>query len=394
MEQPLSISGKTITEIAFGLHNWFGRHDYCGIDPYLLDEKAFGIVKSLPLLKHVRTALKPFHSLIPTFIFKSGSPRRYAKALGLIMAGNAALHKLSNDSSLVLENKHLLGLLMEERSPNFRHACWGWPFEWGRTPRFPRNTPLVCVTAPIGNCLLDCYETVKDNAFLELASDAAVYLLEENGMTETDGNTGYLHYSALDDNPVFNSNAIAACFLLRIHEHAPDNNTRSMAIKCLNFVLAGQREDGAWGYTHGASEYRQAFVDHRHTGFILESLVQANKLLKLPKLEESIASGMSYYMANLFEGVMPKWSPESTYPVDIHDVAQAILTCLRIGMSEQAERVLKFAINQMSNQKDEFYYKYFKNGSANKTVFIRWGQAWMYRALTQFLLESQRRNSQ
>jgi hypothetical protein len=51
----------------------------------------------------------------------------------------------------------------------------------------------------------------------------------------------------------------------------------------------------------------------------------------------------------------------------------------------RAEKIINFAINKMSNKRDEFHYKYFENGRRNQTVFFRWGQAWMFKAVSLFL---------
>jgi len=51
----------------------------------------------------------------------------------------------------------------------------------------------------------------------------------------------------------------------------------------------------------------------------------------------------------------------------------------------RAEQIIDFAIKKMSNKRDEFYYKYFGNGRTNQTVFFRWGQAWVFKALSLFL---------
>ena len=58
-------------EFARGLYQWFIKNDYKGNDPYQIDEKFFSTTKKLSLKKPIRKILKPFHGLIPQFLFSS-----------------------------------------------------------------------------------------------------------------------------------------------------------------------------------------------------------------------------------------------------------------------------------------------------------------------------------
>ena len=240
MNSPLAISEN--------LRVWFREHQYKCIDPFQLDEKVFGYNRLLPFLKYIRKVLKPMHSRIPRAIFSNFSPIYLPKALGLIIGGNSSLYRIKAKGEYLDESYELLDILREIRSPESRHTSWGWPFEWGQGPRYPRNLPLPCVTSPIGHALLDFYAVTKDD---------------------------------------------------KVH--------------------------------------------------------------------------------------LPKCSPRHVFPVDIHDVAQAIITATELQDWNLVMKITKFAIDNMSNKKDEFYYKYFENGKTNQTVFLRWGQAWMFKALSLFL---------
>jgi hypothetical protein len=74
--------------------------------------------------------------------------------------------------------------------------------------------------------------------------------------------------------------------------------------------------------------------------------------------------------------------------VDIHDVAQAIITPVQLGALDVAAGVVEFALNRMFDGRNAFYYKLFEDGRVNQTIFLRWGQAWMYKALSMFSLSA------
>ena len=156
------MNSERMFEMVNNLHSWLVGSEYKGIDPYQLDEKAFGVIKQVPFLGYVRTILKPFHSLIPEKIFLSFLPICLPKAIALIISANSYLYRISKDHKLIIENLELIRMLNRVRNTDFKYACWGHPFEWGQNPRYPRNMPLVCLQAPIAHCLLDLYEVFQN----------------------------------------------------------------------------------------------------------------------------------------------------------------------------------------------------------------------------------------
>jgi hypothetical protein len=373
------------------MRKWFRDRDYAGIDPYLLDEKAFS-ARQLPvigpLVGRVRRILKPFHSWIPEGVFSRLSPVVIPKALGLIMSGNAFLYRLDPKPDYLEENRHLLNLLLEHRSPGFEHLCWGQPFAWGSSPRYPPHTPAVPATSPIAHGILDYYQVSDDEKALAMLDDVARYLILENGYEVFDDSL-CLHYAPRNEDLVFNINAQAASFLLRLSVLTGDRGQRSFGNRAVKFVVEGQNPDGSWYYTdvrNGSSPR----IDNRHTGFVLEHLRLAADILEWPQVTQAVEHGWAYYEEALFEGVRPKWSPTQVYPVDIHDVAQGIITSAQLDRLAFATDVVEFAFDKLFDGSAQFYYKLFQGGKVNQTVFIRWGQAWMFKALSLFALQVDR----
>jgi hypothetical protein len=83
----------------------------------------------------------------------------------------------------------------------------------------------------------------------------------------------------------------------------------------------------------------------------------------------------------LLDGDAPRWSPEETYPVDAHDVAQAIQTSLALNKSDWADRHVRYALENLYLGEGLFCYKHFADGTNHPANFIRWTQAPMYKAL-------------
>lgn len=366
------------------LKDWFVSHDYKGIDPYQMDEKAFGIIKKIPLLGFIRKAIKPFQYLMPKKLFKNTPQIYHPKALALIISANCCLYHIKKDKKLIEENFKLLKILDFLKNTNFKYACWGHPFEWGQNPRQPKDTPLVCVQAPIAHSLLDFYNICKDKEILKIIDSAANYLLKETDYDDF-GEIASFHNSPLDDAYAHNSNIMAAAFFYRLYGINKNKNLRVLADKLINFTINSQNKDGSWFYAHKKSGEIIKTIDNCHTGYVLKALNQIYSINKNEKVKDSLDKGLDFYRKNMFDAEMPKHAIQNEYPIDIHDVAQAIITFTEMGDLKFADEIADFAVNKMSNKKDEFYFKYFKSGKTNNLVFARWGQAWMLFALTNLL---------
>jgi len=381
------------TTIAKNMNLWFIRNHYKGNDPFQIDEKIFRGINKLGLGKYIRKILKPFHSYIPWKAFIKYPKIYHPKALGLIIGGNSCLFKTTKDEILISENFELLNLLDEFRSPGYKYYCWGHPFEWGQAPRYPKDTPFVCVTCPVTHGLLDFYGILKNDRVLQMCISAAQGLILENGYDNVADDMISLYYSPIDRKYVYNSNAMAASFLYRLNEIQSNREYIEFADKLINFVVSGQNSDGSWIYADERGEVRIDTIDNRHTSFVLEALQIINEIRGDGSLTCIIEKGKNYYYNNLFENSVPKWSPGKTYPVDIHDIACAIITLTKLNEIEKARATLQSGLGKMFNGLDQFYYKLFENGRVNKTVFIRWGQAWMYYAIAKLVSHDINKNA-
>jgi len=373
------LKNEGIFEFASQMRDWFILQNYKGIDPYQMDEKAFAVLKSLPFFPMIRKGLKPFHSKIPSSSFSKFPPIYHPKSIGLIISGNSYLYQMTQDKSLLSENNNLINILESLKNPNYLNACWGHPFEWGHNPRFPFNIPLVCVQTPVIQSILDYYAISKNKDAFKLAQSAIQWLVDDIEIDYFD-DTMSLHNSPLTSDHVHNSNIMTAALFYRFYKICNDTLFKEYADKLIQFTIQNQNKDGSWDYSDTSP-----IIDNRHTGFVLSALSKIYHYNQSDEIKKSLERGEKYYYSNLFDKVIPKWSSEQTYPVDIHDVAQAIITAIDLKKFDLANEIIHFAINDMSNGKDTFYYKLFASGKTNKTIFIRWGQAWMYMALIKYL---------
>jgi hypothetical protein len=120
------------------------------------------------------------------------------------------------------------------------------------------------------------------------------------------------------------------------------------------------------------------------------ALKQIGRFGRTREFEASLRSGFDFYRSHFFRrDWAPKYYHDKAYPIDIHSVAQSILTFIELGdLAEEnmrhAQSVLDWALDHMWNERGYFYFqkhRYF----AVRIPYMRWSQAWMLMALSNFL---------
>jgi hypothetical protein len=104
--------------------------------------------------------------------------------------------------------------------------------------------------------------------------------------------------------------------------------------------------------------------------------------------KENIEKGLKYYLKNFFtEGGMSKYYNNSIYPIDIHAPAQLVITLSRLNRLDEnralADSVLTWTIKNMQSKHGYFFYQR-KRLSLSRIPYIRWSQAWMFFALSEY----------
>ena len=112
------------------------------------------------------------------------------------------------------------------------------------------------------------------------------------------------------------------------------------------------------------------------------------------EFDGQIALGFRFYRDHFFaEGGVPKYYHNATFPIDIHCVAQSIITLLELKDLESdnvelTDSVLGWAVQNMWDKRGYFYAQklpYF----TMRIPYMRWAQAWMLLALATFLEDAE-----
>jgi hypothetical protein len=334
----------------------------------------------------------------------AGVPKEYnAKGIGLFLQGYCNLlkivrnnpslaSKLGTEAEIIAKIREVADLLLGLQSKGDYHgACWGYNFDWQarRLFLFPKYTPTVVATNFCATALMEAYEATKEQQYLDTALTAAEFVKEDLHRYQCED--GFLFsYSKLPGNDtVYNASLLGSRLLSYCYKYTGKEEYRELAEASVKACCKGQREDGAWVY--GLLPV-QSWVDSFHTGYNLDGLIAYEEQIGDTKYHNYIEKGFDYYIKNFFEpDGTPKYYDNQMYPVDIHCPGQLFVTLSRLHKfkehKELAKKVLDWTIQNMQDERGYFYYQ-LKKGISSKISYMRWSNAFMFCALTYFLLEA------
>jgi len=237
--------------------------------------------------------------------------------------------------------------------------------------------------------VLDAYERNQESQYLNMAVSAAEYILNELYWTEDDSTACFSYPLASLRTQVHNANFLGATFLCRVYKYSGDEKFFEPALKVARYSAAKQHDDGSWDYGEHAT---QRWVDNFHTGYNLCALRSICQYAGTSEFEHYIRRGFEFYRNHFFrDDGTAKYFHDQIYPIDIHSVAQSIITLLAFKDLDKdnvslAHAVFRWAMTNLWDEKGYFYYQVFPFFTS-KIPYMRWSQAWMLLALSTLLGE-------
>jgi hypothetical protein len=364
--------------------------DWAGYDPYdALNSKIFS---ALPVLNFrlfrlgLTQMLKrlPFNVRPLLLVPKTQNSKGLALFLRAVLS--LSTHAVADEYEtlrVVLTDK-----LIALRSKNNSYWCWGYSFPWQtRTVLVASGEPNLVCTTFVANALLDAYEQKGESRFLHMASSAAEYVLNELYWTDEGSIAGFSYPLPSSRVRVHNANFLGAALLSRVYRHSGDAKFLEPALKVARYSASMQGEDGSWSYGELPT---QRWIDNFHTGYNLCALRAIGQYARTSEFETNVRSGFKFYQDNFFrDDGAPKYFHNRGYPIDIHSVAQSIITLMTLKNLDarsvpMALAVFRWAMANMRDERGYFYYRVLRFGTV-KICYMRWSQAWMLLALTTLL---------
>jgi len=363
------------------------KNDWAGFDPYdALNSRLFNFTPFIrsricrialtQILKRLPINLRPL-----LFVPREQNP----KAIALFLR---AFLKLSRTG--MLRSNDLIETMVERlvalKSPNTHYWCWGYCFPWQtRNDLVPRWAPNLVCTTFAANALLDAYESNHVPRYLDMAVSAADYVLNELYWEDNKTrSTGFSYPIPGLLTRVHNANFLGAAHLCRVYRHVGEKRFLEPALRVARYSAARQKDDGSWDYGEAPT---QRWVDNFHTGYNLCALQSIHEYTGTSEFETHLRRGFNFYREHFFrDDGAPRYFHNRTYPIDIHCVAQSIITLLALkdiggGNVTLANTIMGWVMTHMWDERGYFYHQVLPFGT-NKISYMRWSQAWMLLALS------------
>jgi len=332
-------------------------------------------------------------------------PKGYnPKGMGLFLGSYTRKFRMARDPKDLARIEFLSSWLLRNVTPGYHGACWGYNFDWpNRAFSAPTGTPTIVNTAFIGRSFLDAHLALDHSVAsapvwppphtaseaapsrLAVARSACDFVLQDLNTFRPAEDELCFSYTPLDQRLVHNASMMGASLLASVFCQTAEERLAEAALAAARFTARRQREDGSWPYGEATND---RWVDNFHTGFVLVALKHVAASLHTDEFQEHLLRGYYFWKERMFlrDGA-PKYYVEKTYPIDIHSVAQAILTFLEFRDLDPdavtwAFRVARWGIENLQDPNGYFHYQIHR-GYRIRIPYIRWAQAWMQRALTE-----------
>lgn len=373
------------------LRSYCESEDFKGWDPYDgLNSRFFRCLPFLPRNRLARLAWIQLFKRNPMNLRSVfGIDKDYnPKGLGLFISGYCNLYKNNPDPIYLERIVYLADKVIDLVTPGYSGSCWGYNFDWQSRAFFqPKYTPTIVATTFIASALMDAYEITKEERFLDIALNSKNFLLKDLNRTYDEDNNFSFSYSPKDRTTVFNATLLGSRLLARIFSYTNEIELIEEARKSVAFCCKFQQENGSWSY--GTLPYHQ-WIDNFHTGYNLECIHAYEYYSQDKSFSAQLTKGLQYYLNTFFTAQgKPKYYSNQLYPIDVHATSQLVITLSKLGKLHDnkflVNKVLQWTISNMQDGKGYFYYQ-LKKGVNSKIPYMRWAQAWMFIAFSEYFL--------
>ena len=366
------------------LRGWIETREFAGYEPFDLLNSPYLASSwartTLPAVLIVQAG-KRFAGLRLRQVLKV-PPSRNPKALGLCLSAYCDLARAGQE--VAAQVGWLKGELIRLRSPGEAEYCWGydWDYVSLRGSRLRAFAPNCIASYFCATAMLDLHSIFGDPEALRIAQSVARFFAGRLNRSFESGEELCFSYTPKDHTLIYNSNALVAAFLAR----AGGEEYIGLARKAMVFLQRGQLPNGGWYY---GKLRRQRWIDSFHTSYNLCALLDYQTVTGDRSFEETLQRGDRYYRSSFFtpDGA-PRYFDDKTFPIDIHACSQAILHFAAFAPGDpQAAKILRWTLRNMGAPDGSFYYQRHRLWT-NRTPYMRWGQAWMLRALARVWVQS------
>lgn len=381
------------------LRSYLESENFKGYDPYdtlnsPIKFKYFG--KLIPVLALQFQKRNPINIRPLLGVRKEHNP----KALGLFLYAYCKLQKHYPQKKYKKQIEELFDLLKNNYSKGYSGYCWGYNFDWASSGKYiSAYSPNIVVTAFIAKGIYEYYQLTKNQEALEILKSIGLFILNDLPKTETKEGI-CISYTTLGVDNCYNASLLAATILAQLYFLTNEEHYKTYALKAVDFVVAKQHEDGHWNYSIDENGKERVQIDF-HQGYVIDCIDDVMTYCGIENAAYKIAieKGTAYYRKHqFFESGQSKWRLPKIYPVEIHNQTQGIISFSKMKKLNPeyldfSKTIANWTISEMQDKKGFFYYRKLKTYT-NKISFMRWGQAWMFVALTELIIKLDKNTEQ
>jgi hypothetical protein len=384
------------------LEAWIENNGWAGYDPYdIKGTKVFLYLTrkaslSDSFLKYPYRVLTSMEKHFPSSMRKLFSVKKQinAKAMGLFAKSYLSLLEITGKVRFKHKADLCLEWLQQNQAHGYSGSCWGYPFDWQSMVFFPKGTPSSVVSSIVGDAYWSAYRLFGQKTYLKTCESICEFFVNDLNIDQIDDERICFSYTPIDDFHVHNANLFVAELLTKVGTEINRKDFCELGSRAANYSLSEQNPDGSFYYWGKIQNYYNPnHIDHYHSGFEIRMLHNLWKITNSTRIKEAFDRYALYYLENLYtsrdETVLPKMSPFSLYPVDIHACAESLLCLSTLAEYFETARlylpkVYLWLIANLQTDQGCFRYKILKKRFGKYPInisYIRWGQAWMMVAL-------------
>ena len=389
---PLQFGGQHLSEIVAETLEYARERDYTGWD--YGDGMSSRLLQALPFenkwvnLVVQELVKRPPVNVRPLFLVEK---RQNYKGTALFSIANLNYHHYLDasgtptDVDYLAEARQLADWLIDNRSVGYHGFCGGHKHEIQHLEKkgVP-NDPDVVSTSYAVKALLEA--SPYDPIYAPVARTASDFVVEDLNYREVDGGAKInYHMNHPETYYTLNSGALGARLLVDLYEHFGDEADLERATAVLDFIASHQADIGGWTYRVPASSSHLS-MDNHHNGFVLDAFLRYRAVTGSIRYDDTLELGLEFYRSTLFDSDgAPNWDESRSYPRDIHAAATAIAVFSAAGDLQTASRILRWTLENLYAGDGRFYYRKHRFYTV-RTTLMRWAQAWMAYAMSEYLL--------
>ncbi len=390
---------SSATHALLAVEQWVRERDWRGYDPYDLQGSRLMLALTQSGSRWAGRVAGGLQRLMARFPRPGRKilgvrPHRNPKAMGLFLSGYVRLAAIDGQAHWVDYARQIARWLLSHVEPGYSGPCWGLPFDWQSVMFFPKGTPCATVSLAVGEGFWDLYKYSGNHDYLEVCRGICDFIIRDLNITSFEPRQICFSYTPMDSYLVHNANLMAAEFLTKLGSECGETSWVELGLQAAEYSLSDLNEDGSLYYWGRGWPERSTHRDVYHSGFEIRSFWNLWRVTRQHTFRNAAARYLHFFKNAYLrsDGAPVRNAFQFDQPLfDIHGCAEAILCLATLAgdfpdVRDDLDRTLNWTLANMQNRDGSWAYQIDHRGRIDRSPYMRWGQAWMFRALTEYLL--------